>query len=372
MLPARFNAEHTLFGAASLTLRTTYLGPERWSIMLWPGEETDMAILRVILGALLPMVVTFLLGFVAAWRHDFGSKEASTLNRMVMLYALPLTLFAGTISTSRAALGQDIPLVIALCAAIIVFYGVVFLFSRVVFRMQVGPSALAALTASAPAVPFVGPAVLGALFGGLSAIPIAIAGVVINLTVVPVTILLLALDSTGRETEENTPVVQEREHLASSRTSYATVFAAKLAETVREPVVWAPVLAFIIVLIDFRIPQLLVLSLSQLGHASGGVGMFASGIVLASGKIKTNGRVLFSVFLKNVFQPALVLGGLRWMGYGNPIVSEAVLATAIPTVPIVIMFAIQYRTAQAEAASAVFLSVMSSVITMGVFIALTH
>jgi malonate transporter and related proteins len=60
------------------------------------------------------------------------------------------------------------------------------------------------------------------------------------------------------------------------------------------------------------------------------------------------------------------------MGYDNPVVNEAVLTTAIRAVPIVIMFAMQYRAAQAKAASAVFLRVMSSVITMGVFIALTH
>jgi hypothetical protein len=48
-----------------------------------------------------------------------------------------------------------------------------------------------------------------------------------------------------------------------------------------------------------------------------------------------------------------------------------VLTTAIPAMPIVIMFALQYRVAEAEAASAVFLSVIGSVITAGVFIALT-
>jgi malonate transporter len=328
--------------------------------------------LDIVLSALLPMVVTFLLGFVAAWRHDFGSKDAPTLNRMVLGYAVPLALFAGTVTTSRAALGQDIPLVIALCVAIIGLYGVVFLFSHFVLRMQVGMSALAALTASAPAVPFVGPAVLGELFGGLSAIPIAIASLVINLTVVPATILLLALDSRGRDRQENTPVGEEGEHSASSSRSYASVFAAKLAETLKEPIVWAPVLAFIIVLSGFHFPQLIVRSLALLGHASGGVALFACGIVLASGKIKVNRSVLFLVFLKNILEPALVLGGLRWIGYGNPIVSEAVLTTAIPTMPIVIMFALQYRTAEAEAASAVFLSVMSSIVTMGVFIAVTH
>ena len=74
--------------------------------------------------------------------------------------------------------------------------------------------------------------------------------------------------------------------------------------------------------------------------------------------------------LKNIVQPALVLDSLRWVGYGSPIVSEAVLTTAIPSMPIVIMLALQYRIAQTEAASAVFLSVMGSMIT--VFIALTR
>src|SRR6202045_368707 len=298
--------------------------------------------LDIILSALLPMVVTFVLGFVAAWRHDFGSKDASTLNRMVLVYAVPLALFAGTVMTSRAALIQDIPLVIALCIAIIGLYGVVFLSCHIAFRLPMGISALAALTASAPAVPFVGPAVLGDLFGGLSAIPIAIGSLVINLTVVPLTILLLALDTTGRDPREPG---KDKEYLASPAT--------KLAETVKQPIVWAPVLAFIIVLCGLRIPQLLFHSLSLLGGASGGVALFASGIVLASGKIKANSNVFFLVFLKNILQPALVLGGLRWAGYGNPIVSEAVLTTAIPTMPIVIMLALQYRVAQAEAASAV-------------------
>ncbi|WP_210202913.1 AEC family transporter [Mesorhizobium sp. WSM4312] len=154
-----------------------------------------------------------------------------------------------------------------------------------------------------------------------------------------------------------------KEHLASPAT--------KLAETVKQPIVFAAVLAFMVVLSGLHIPQLVIHSLSLLGSASGGVALFASGIVLASGKIKINSRVLFLVFLKNILQPALVLGGLRWAGYGGPIVSEAVLTTAIPTMPIVIMFALQYGVAQQEAASAVFLSVIGSVITMGIFIART-
>ena len=152
--------------------------------------------LNTILSALLPMVVTFLLGFVAAWRGDFGPKDAAILNRMVLLYAVPLMLFAGTVSTPRAELSQDLPLLSALCVAIVGLYGVVLLLSRFAFRRRMSASALAALTASAPAVPF--SAVLGYLFGGPSAIPIAMASLVVNLTVVPVTILLLTAHGSVR------------------------------------------------------------------------------------------------------------------------------------------------------------------------------
>ena len=326
--------------------------------------------LDTILGALLPMVVTFLLGLVAAWRRDFGPKDASILNRMVLVYAVPLALFAGTVSTTRAELSQDMPLLIALCVAIVGLFGVVLLLSRFVFRARVSTSALAALTASAPAVPFMGPAILGNLFGRPSAIPIALASLVINLTVVPVTILLLTLDTADGDSKGKSPAAQDGEH-SSAPPAPLSVLVVKLTETAKEPIVWAPVLAYVIVLSGAGIPQLIVHSLSMLGHASGGVALFASGIVLASGAIKVNWYVLFVVFLKNIVQPALVLGGLRWLDHGNPIVSEAVLTTAIPAMPMVIMLAVQYRVAEAEAASAVFLSVIGSVITMGVFIALT-
>jgi predicted permease len=79
----------------------------------------EVALVQTILSALAPIVFTLLLGFVAAWRHDFGPKEASVLNRMVLLYAVPLALFVGTVGTPRADLVQDITLVVALFAAIV-------------------------------------------------------------------------------------------------------------------------------------------------------------------------------------------------------------------------------------------------------------
>ena len=196
------------------------------------------------------------------------------------------------------------------------------------------------------------------------------ASLVVNLTAIPVTILFLTLDTAGEDSQGKCPV-KDAEHLPSSPAPCGSVLAAKLAETLKQPIVWVPVLAFGIVLSGASIPLLIGHSLSLLGHASGGVALFGSGIVLASRTIKVNGHVLFLVFLKNIVQPALVLGCLQGLDYGNPIVSKAVLTTAIPSTPMVILLAVQYRAAEAEVASAVFLSVIGSVITMAAFVALT-
>jgi malonate transporter and related proteins len=323
-----------------------------------------------IAGALLPIAITFLLGFVGAWRGDFRREDASILNRLVLTYALPLMLFAGTMGTSRADLGHDVPLVIALCIGVIGMYAVVFLASRVVFSISRSFSALTALAASAPAVPFMGPAILGHFFGQASTIPIAIASLVINLTVVPATLLFLSMDPVSGSRDENHRPAQDGQCVVPHRT-VLSVIVGKLGETVREPLVWAPVVAFVAVLADISVPPLLRDALSLLGHATGGVSLFAAGIVLASNRVSTSGPVMLLVLLKNVMQPALVLGGLRWLGYGNPILSEAVLTMAIPAMPIVAMLSLQYRVAEAVAASSLFFSVIGSVITLAVFILLT-
>jgi malonate transporter and related proteins len=217
----------------------------------------------------------------------------------------------------------------------------------------------------------VGPAILGDLFGRSSAIPIAIASLVINLTVVPVTILLLTLNAPRGDSSGTSLAHRRATGVAPRAGSHLSILTAKLGETIKEPIVWAPVLGFVVALAGLRIPQIVIHSLSMLGQASGGVALFASGIVLAAAPIKVNRRVLSVVFLKIILQPALVLVTLRWLGFRNPIVDEAVLTTAIPCMPIVIMLAVKYHVPESEAASAVLLSVIGSVITLGIFLLLT-
>jgi len=323
--------------------------------------------ISTILSTMLPIVVTLMLGFVAAWHHDFNAKEATILNRMVLTYAVPLSVFVGTISTSRANLIQSIPLALAILVGIVGMYALVYLLCRFVFRFTMATSALAALTAAGPAVPFYGPAILGSVFGAGSAVPIAVASIVINITIVPFTIFLLTMGSARKLA----PVGASVAAAAAAPESAGAVLKEHLSETIRKPLVWAPLLGFAIVLVNIHVPDLVGHSFLLLGHASAGVALFAAGIVLAAYKVKLDWYTGLFALLKNVVQPGLVFGGLLWLGLSGSVVSQATMTMAIPAMPIVVMLSLEYGVAEEYAPSILLVSTLASIFTVGGFIALT-
>ncbi|MGH6734653.1 MAG: AEC family transporter [Methyloceanibacter sp.] len=313
--------------------------------------------LEKILGALLPAVITILLGYFAARHHDFKQKEVPTLNKMVISYALPLSLFVGVVSAGRAQLLADLPLAIVLAIALIGTYAAVFLVCRIGFRYPAGFSALGALASSAPSSAFVGAAVLGYLYGAKADIPVAIGSILIVLALVPVTLIILSLQADEQP---------GRGDAASSDPDVA----GKIVAALRQPVVWLPLCGFIVVLLGIPVPKVIQNSLSLLGHASAGVALFVSGIIIAGYRVVVNGPVLSFVLVKNIVQPGLVWGALLWFGYANPLLGEAVLTVALPSVVLAVMLSVQYKVATAEMASALLISTLGAIVTMSGFILL--
>ena len=328
--------------------------------------------IATISGALVPAVVADMLGYLAARRRDFGSSDAPILTRMVITYALPLAVFVGTVRTTRASLGQDLPLLIALAAAVISVYCVIFVVCRYRLRLSPAVSVLFAMAASAPDAPFFGPAVVGYLYGTGGSIPVAIGSLLINITVVPLTVVLLSVyagQGTAQPQGRSAPVATPEQ--APYTLTRADVVG-KMVVAFKEPLVWLPLLGFIIVLSGIPMPTLLTDSLELLGRAASGVALFAAGVILAGYRVKVTGSVLFLVFVKNIVQPALVWVALLALGYTSPLLGEAVVTAALPMVTIVAMLGVRYQVAQTEATSALFISIMATLITVVIFIAITN
>ena len=298
----------------------------------------------LIIPALLPIIVTLLLGFIAGWHHDFDAGQGAILNRMVMLYALPLTLFAGMMSLSRSVLLAQGTIAVILLAGMAGGYLLVFLLVRYLFRQKAGLAALLALAVSGPAVPFVGVPVLGHLYGPLSTIPIALCSIIMNLFQVPLTILILS--AAGKE-----------------KTDHG--FLQHILHTLKEPVVWAPVLALILLLCNLHIPAAFRSALQLLGGTTGGVALFASGVILYSYHVVFNRTVILAIIAKNIILPLLTMALALWLHTGHQTLSLSVVSMAIPTASVCVILAVQYKTAGQEIASVLFFSTLFSVLTMG-------
>jgi malonate transporter and related proteins len=308
-----------------------------------------------IVSALLPVVVTLMLGYVAGWHRDFDGKQAAILNRMVMLYALPLNLFASMTGIPRdQILGQG-SLAIAIFIGMAGTYAIVFVVARFLCGRDLMASSLQALAIGGPAVPFIGVPVLSPLFGTASAIPISVASLVMNLIEVPVTLVLL---SAGKGAKK-------------AAAGGGPPLASHLVGALREPVVWAPLLALVLVLVGVKPVSPIQESLFLLGQSTGGVALFASGIVLFSRRVTISLPTGISVLIRNIIVPAAAWALLLAARVAPETTREAVLTLAMPTASLGVILAVQYETAEQEMASTLFFSTILSVVTMGAFIWLT-
>jgi predicted permease len=315
--------------------------------------------LTTILSALLPVVLTMLLGYFAGRRHDFAPEQADILNRLVLLYALPADLFVGMATTKRSNLVASVPLIVTVVSAIALSYAVTFAISRKTLHKSPGTSALYALAVSGPSVAFVGNSVRGYLYGQQeSAIPISIATLVINLVLVPLSLVLLDAEAAAGA--------------AGMQKLDMHTLGAGLVRAVRQPMIWAPILGLIVCLLGLDFPASIERSLGLLGAATGGVSIFAAGVILYAQKVTFSRTIGALAVARNLIVPGLALLCIRLLGRSSTELNEAVIALAIPASSLIVILAVRYKTAEQEMASVLLYSTVGSILTLSLFIWLTR
>ena len=330
--------------------------------------------MAVIVDALLPVFVTILLGYFAAWHHDVDSRAASILNRMVMTYTLPLNSFAGAVTASRGEGVSNLPLVGALLAGMAIPYAVVLVAARYVFRRGLGESTLQAMGIAFPAVPFVGSPVLGALFGTEGMAPtVGISGLVANLVILPTSIVLLS-SATHPGGDGGVSCGRPRRRTwAGRRTRNGDEASAGsiLVGSLKEPVVWAPILGLVLVFAGLGVPESMVRSLQLLGSATSGISLFVSGVILRAHMPTISGAIAVSILSRLVVVPGLALLLLPLAGVSGAVLREAVIALSMPCAITLLILSARYQVAEQENASFRLYTYVFSPVTMAAAIALS-
>lgn len=114
----------------------------------------------LISGAILPVIITVIIGYISGKRKDFNWQQAGDINKIVMLYALPLSIFSNMVMTPRHIVMTMGPVAVAIILALILSFVIPLLVARYLFRRDLALSTLQALAIGSPAVPFIGTSVL--------------------------------------------------------------------------------------------------------------------------------------------------------------------------------------------------------------------
>jgi predicted permease len=82
-------------------------------------------------------------------------------------------------------------------------------------------------------------------------------------------------------------------------------------------------------------------------------------------------EVAANTLVKMIVQPALMAFLVVAFGIAKPLGSEAILLCALPTAIVPVMFALRYKTYQAEAASTLLLTTLAMILVVALAITLT-
>lgn len=306
---------------------------------------------------LLPVLFVMGLGYWAGRTKRFNADQTQGLNELVMTYALPALMFVATVTTTRSEMLAEATFLLALLIALLGLFIVVSLFSVSVLRHSIGAAGLQAFLITFPSVAFFGIPIFKGLFGEASLLSIASADVLASITIAPLTIVLLEI---GAQRSTSGELKQIGELIWKG-----------LVNSFTKPMVWAPLLGAVIVLLDIDFPKEIDNMLSLIGSTTGGASLFLAGLIIASYSVKINAEIIGNVFAKMVLQPALMALMVVLFAIPNPLGREGILMTAIPASAVAPILAARYKVYETESASTVVLDSLIMLVTFTLAVYLT-
>ncbi|GHK84077.1 putative transporter YfdV [Escherichia coli] len=305
--------------------------------------------LTFFIGDLLPIIVIMLLGYFSGRRETFSEDQARAFNKLVLNYALPAALFVSITRANREMIFADTRLTLV---SLVVIVGCFFLsvWLLQIFKRTHAEAAVCALIAGSPTIGFTGFAVLDPIYGDSvsTGLVVAIISIIVNAITIPIGLYLLN-PSSGADGKKNSNL-------------------SALISAAKEPVVWAPVLATITVLVGVKIPAAWDPTFNLIAKANSGVAVFAAGLTLAAHKFEFSAEIAYNTFLKLILMPlALLLVGMA-CHLNSEHLQMMVLAGALPPAFSGIIIASRFNVYTRTGTASLAVSVLGFVVTAPLWI----
>lgn len=297
-----------------------------------------------LISALAPVLLVLGLGFAAGKHRSFDEDQTRGLSRLALTYALPAALFLSMAHFDRQTLVQQGSVALVMLAG---YSGLYLFLYWLLRRAGLGKleAALLGYTFSSSSVPVYGLTILTPIYGPeTGGAVVGLVALITNLAQVSVAVFLL--ESAARP---------QAQGLSIGRT---------VGRSAANPLVWAPVLGGALALTGIHLSPLVATILAPLAAAASGVAIFAAGLVIASHRAKLSPLVIAGTLTVLLLQPSVFFLLMKLGALSGDIPGAAIVAGAFPNATVAVLFAQQYRTAQAETASIMLVTTLGMIVSI--------
>lgn len=335
---------------------------------------------KMLVSDLIPIFVVMILGYLSGKKNVFQEDQARIFNKLVLDFALPAALFVSIVRADRAMLVENATLSLISLVGLVGLFMISYFTIQWFFKRTKAEGAVCALIAGSPTIGFLGYAILDPIYGtGVeTGLVIAIVAIVVNAVTIPIGLYLLNAGGGGNQapagattgaTSGATPVATAG--AAPGATQNAAPGAAPHAaaphgnaqlDALKQPVVWAPVLAVLLVVVGIRVPDAVDPTFELLAKANSSVAVFAAGLTLSAYKIEFDWEVAYNTAFKLILMPGVFLLAGWAAGLDARILQMLVLSVALPPAFSGIIISSSYQVYTRTGTSSLAVSVLGFVI----------
>ncbi len=306
-----------------------------------------------IASALLPILFVVGLGYAAARAGIIPSSAAGIFSKFVVNFALPLSLFLAAAKAKPSDLSNwryGLALLVGLLGTFLVAAVV----GHFVFGNDQRASAVQGLTCCFPNLAYCGPPVLGAVVGSVGILAVVIGNLILSVIVLPLSLVLIGGDPSHAEASQGK----------------GALLTASILGALKQPLVWLPVLGVAFSVFGLPMPDLLSSTTNEIGSASGGVALFNLGLILAALPLRVSRETVANVAMKNLMQPAILLGAAFLFGLRGTLVKEVFLIGVLPSATLIPALAHNDKAYESQAPLTVMASTLFAVISISIGVAI--
>lgn len=310
----------------------------------------EQFISKMLISDLIPIIVIMLIGYISGKTNEFKSDQARIFNKLVLNFALPAALFISIVRADREMLAANATLGLISLIGLVGLFMVSYFSLQWFFKRSKAEAAVCALIAGSPTIGFLGFAILDPLYGtGVeTGLVIAIVAIVVNAITIPIGLYLLNAGNKAKSTDATTENT--------------------LLSVIKQPVVWAPVLAVLLVLVGIKVPSEIDPTFALLAKANSSVAVFAAGLTLSAYKIELDSEVAYNTFFKLILMPAVFLLAGWACGLDSHILQMLVLSVALPPAFSGIIISSSYQVYTRTGTSSLAVSVIGFIIAAPIWV----